>query len=122
VHLPEVEVIGAETPQRIVEQAQGPIARPLVRLRRQEDAVARAGAGGAERLAVVVLALLVCGRRVAVADAEPQRLEDHRDRLLGPAGRPQDPLAAERYRAHARARAPEGPFDVHVGIVEWPRC
>ena len=69
VHLPQVEAVGAEPAQRIVEQAQRPIARALVRLRRQEDGVARAGAGGAERLAVVVLALLVGGRRVAVADA-----------------------------------------------------
>ena len=111
VHLPQVEAIGPEPPQRIVEQAQRPVARALVRLRREEDAVARLRAGRAERLAVVVLALLVGGRRVAVADAQAQRLEDHGHRFLRAPGRAQDALAAQRHGQDARAGPSQRPLD-----------
>jgi hypothetical protein len=108
-HLPEVEAIGREPAQGIVEQAQRPVARAPVRLRRQEDGVARGpSAGGAERLAVVVLTLLIRGRGVAVADAEAQRFEGSRHGFLRPTGGAQGcRRPAERHRQHAGARASE---------------
>ena len=100
-------MIGAEAPQGIVEQPQGAVARALVSLRRQEHLISRRRARGTEGSAVVVLALLIGGRGVAVGDAQAQRLEYHRHRLRGPPAGAQDPLAAQRDRQHARAGPPQ---------------
>ena len=95
VELPEVQVTGPQAPEGIVEQPQRLVAGPQVHLRRQKHPLPRAGPGLAKGRAVVVLALLVGGRRVAVADAQAERLQDHRDRFLCAPGRAQDAFAAE---------------------------
>src|SRR5665213_2828588 len=59
VDLPQVQTVGAEPPERVVEQTQRPVAGALVGLRRQEDGIARAGPGAAEGLTIIVLTLLI---------------------------------------------------------------
>src|SRR6266542_6073003 len=73
VHLPRVEMVGAQAAKRIVQQAERSIAGTLVAFRRQEHAIAAALARRTEGLAVVVLTLLVRRSGVAVADAKPKR-------------------------------------------------
>ena len=107
VKLPEVEVVGPELAQAGVEQAQRAVAIAGMRLRCQKDAVARARACGAKRLAIVVLALRVRRGRVAVAHAQPKRLDDHRHGLVAPARRAQDAFTTERNRFDERAGSSE---------------
>src|SRR5262249_45695199 len=65
VELPEIEVIGAEAAQRVVEQAQRTIAGAIVRLRGEEDLLPAFAQGGA----VVVDAAGVGGSGIAVGDS-----------------------------------------------------
>src|SRR5206468_12976796 len=80
VHLPEIEVIGLQAAEALVEERERLRLRALVRLRGEEHAIARARALG-ERLAVVVLARRVRGGGVAVLHALRERRLDHRDGL-----------------------------------------
>ncbi len=68
VHLPEIEVIGLELAEARAEESERAVSRALVRLRSEEDLVARARQLR-ERGAVVLLALVVGGCGVAVANA-----------------------------------------------------
>src|SRR6516225_5625334 len=77
--LPQVEMIGPQPPQAVVEQHQRSIAGAAVRLRSEEYRAARGGPGGAEGHPVVVLALLVRRRGVAISDPQTERFQNHRD-------------------------------------------
>src|SRR5262249_39384863 len=111
VQLPEVQVIGAQSPEAVVEQPQRTIAGAIVRLGGEEDRLPRGGTRFAKGGAVIILALLIGRRGVVVADSEAQGLEDHRNRLATSSGGPKHALAAERDGQNHLPSA-----------TEWPLC
>src|SRR5262249_7779494 len=105
--LPQVEVIGPQPLQAVVEQLKRCVARARVRLRSEEYRATRCGPGGAEGDAVIVLALLVRGRGVAISDPQTERLQNYRDCFSAPSRGATDPLAAQRDGKHSVPGLPQ---------------
>ena len=91
VQLPEIQVIGVQPPQAVVEKPERPIVGAIVGLGGQEDR----GAMFAQGQAVIVHTAGVGGGSFEVIHALLQGTLDHGDGLGFPAMRSQDALAAE---------------------------
>ena len=120
VQLPEVEVVGLEQPQALLEQAQRPVARAVVGLAREEHFLAPrrhdlADEGLADAVELPslpggVARAAVGGGRVDVVHAQVDRAVDDGNRHVVLVGLFERRLAAQAEEAHLVARASESPF------------
>ena len=105
VELPEVQVVGVQPVQALLQQPERAVAGAIVRLGREEHIAATL----AQRGAIVVEAPRIGWRRVAVVHTLVQRPVDHGHRLGHPAMSPEHALAPEGELGHLVARAAQRP-------------